>query len=220
MLGFQYPNATEEEINNTVPIPDPFILDVPSTADVWPESQVSTNSAQFFTLVFKQIAHSPASVGKSYYDSSARLSKLFLLDSRLALCESVYTGPTNSGDIEEPLGRDALRAKRRQQSARKTRALRYRNDFVVDDRNESVCSMGATTIPSMGTSAASPHAIPQWTTDYTAAYAVATGRLILGSSERESLHDSEDLLKGSINSLADKIADRALNDQAARTLYV
>lgn len=207
-------------MNSTVRIPDPFILDIPSTVDVSPESQDSTNSTQFSTLIFKQIAHSPASVGKSYYDSSARLSKLFLLDSRLAVCESVYTEPTISGDTEEqPLGRDALRAKRRQQSARKTRAFRYRNDFVVDDWDESMRSMGATAIPSMGISTVSPHAIPKWTTDYTAVYAVATGRLILGSNEGEFSQDSEELLKN-INSLADQIADTALSDQAANTLYV
>lgn len=208
-------------MSNTVPVPDPFILDVPSTVDMSPESQVSTNSAQFSTLVFKQIVHSPASVGKSYYDPSARLSKLFLLDSRLAVCESVYTAPTISGDIEEqPLGRDALRAKRRQQSARKTRAVRYQTDFVVDDWDESVSGMGATAIPNTGISTVSPHAIPQWTTDYTAVYAVATGRLVLGSSEREFSQHSEELFKENVNALVDKISDIALGDQVASTLYV
>lgn len=208
-------------MNNTVPVPDPFILDLPSTVDVSPESQISTNSAHFSTLVFKQIAHSPASVGKSYYDPSARLFKLFLLDSRLAVCESVYTASTISGDIEEqPLGRDALRAKRRQQSARKTQAVRYCTDFVVDDWDESASDMDATKVQNTGISTVSPHAIPQWTTDYTAVYAVATGRFVLGLSEREFPQHSEELFKENVNALVDRVSDIALGDQAASTLYV
>lgn len=194
---------------------------MPSTVDVSPESQVSPNSAQFSTIVFKQIAHSPASVGKSYYDPSARLSKLFLLDSRLAVRESVYIGPAVDGGIEEqPPGRDVLRVKRRQHSARRTRAVRYRNDFVVDDWDESVSGMGVTAIPNTGISTVSPHAIPQWTTDYTAVYAVATGQLMLGSSE-EFVQHLEDLFRENINTWADRIASATLDDQvASRTMYV
>ena len=80
-------------MNSMISISDPFILDVPSSAEVPTESQISPNNAQFSTLAFKEIAHSPASVGLQYYNPNVRLAKLFLLDSQLAVRESVYIGP-------------------------------------------------------------------------------------------------------------------------------
>lgn len=210
-------------MGDTMSVPDPFILDVPSTVDVPMESQISPNSAQFSTLVFREIAHSPTSVGKMHYDPKEKLVKLFLLDWRLAVRESVYTGPAVDsdafGDEEQPLGREALRVKRRQHGVRKNRASHRWNDFIVDDWDESVSWMGTSAIPVSGISTVTPRAIPQWTTDYTAVYAVASGKILVKSSEGTAGQQSEGEIRQTIEALGNKLANATLSDQpASKTL--
>lgn len=207
VLGFQCPNASKEIGNDVVSALDPFILDVPSIVDVPTESQISPSSAQFSTLVFKEICHSPTSVGKTFYDPRARLAKLFLLDSRLAVRESVYIAPAiDSGDPEEQtLGREALQVRRRQHGTRRSKTSHYWNDFIVDDWDESVSGMGTLTIADSGISTVTPRAIPQWTTDYTAVYAVATGKLSRRLGGEGAEHYSEGQFRETIKELEEKL---------------
>lgn len=202
-------------------MPDPFILDVPSTVDVPMESQISPNAAQFSTFVFKEIAHSPTAAGKMRYSPKEKLVKLFLLDCRLAVHELVYTGSAIIPDVwdEQPLGREALRVKKRQKGVRKNKTINYWDDFIVDDWDESVSGTATSAIPDSGVSTVTPRAIPQWTIDYTAVYSVASGKLVVKPSEGAVQQQSEEQTRQAIDDLKDKLANAALSDQpASRTL--
>lgn len=199
-------------------IPDPFILDVPTTTDESVESQNPPNATQFSTLVFKEIAHSQTTAGKSRYHLKERLVKLFLLDWRLAVHELVYTGSVIVPDPwgELPLGREALRVKRRQKGVRKNLTIDPLNDFIVDDWDESISGAATSAFPG---SAVSTLTNPQWTIDYTTVYSVASGKLVVNSSEGELQQQSEEQTRQAIDDLKDKLANAALNDQpASRTL--
>ena len=202
-------------------MPDPFILDVPATVDVPMESQISRNATQFSTLVFKEIAHSPTAAGKLRYNLKERLVKLFLLDWRLAVHELVYTGSAIAPDAwdEQPLGREALRVKKRQKGVRKNQKINECDDFIVDDWDESVSEAATSALPDSGVPAVRPRASPQWTIDYTTVYSAAAGKLVVKPSEGEVQQQSEEQARQAIDDLKDKLANAALSDQpASRTL--
>ena len=217
VLGFQCPKNSEDQMADMISSPDPFILDVSSTADFPMELQISPNGAQFSTLVFKEIAYSPTPVGKMHHDPKEKLIKLFLLDWRLGVRESVYTGRAVDADAfedeEQPLDREALRVKRRPYGVRRNRESRLRDDIIVDDWDESVSWMGTSAIPVSGISTVTPRAIPQWTTDYTAVYAVASGKSLLRSSERMAGQQSEEEIRQTIQTLGNKLASETLSDK-------
>ena len=208
-------------MSSTISIPDPFILDVPSMIEVPTESQISPNNAQFSTLVFKEIAHSPTSVGLQYYDPTLRLAKLFLLDSRLAVRESVYTGPPVEDYAEEQsFGREVLRLKKRK-GTRTNRTNRYQDDFIVDDWDESISGMDTLAIPHTGISTVTPRAIPQWTLDFTTVYAITTGKLMAASSESGLEKHPEERFRKSIKVLEDRITSTDPDVQpTSETVYV
>lgn len=202
-------------------MPDPFILDIPPTPDESMESQVSPDSSQFSTLVFKEIAHSQTAAGKSRYNLKERLVKLFLLDRRLAVHELLYTGSIIALDEwgEQPLGREALRVKKRQKGVRKNQAINHWDDFIVDDWDESVLRSETPAFPGSGMSTSATRATLPWTIDYTAVYSVAAGKLVINSSDGHFQQHSEEQARQAIDDLKDKLANAALNDQpASRTL--
>ena len=208
-------------MNSMISISDPFILDVPSSAEVPTESQISPNNAQFSTLAFKEIAHSPASVGLQYYNPNVRLAKLFLLDSQLAVRESVYIGPPIEDNTEEQsFGREVLRLKKRK-GIRTGRKNRHQDDFIVDDWDESISGMDALSISHTGIPTVTPRAIPQWTLDYTAVYAIATGKLMTVQNESGLEKHPEERFRESIMGLEDRMANTDPDVQpTSGTVYV
>ena len=221
MLAYQCPEATEEDMNSMISISDPFILDVPSSAEVPTESQISPNNAQFSTLAFKEIAHSPASVGLQYYNPNVRLAKLFLLDSQLAVRESVYIGPPIEDNTEEQsFGREVLRLKKRK-GIRTGRKNRHQDDFIVDDWDESISGMDALSISHTGIPTVTPRAIPQWTLDYTAVYAIATGKLMTVQNESGLEKHPEERFRESIMVLEDRMTNTdPVVQSTSETVYV
>lgn len=198
---------------DTFSVPDPFLLDIPSI----PEDSADSHISRLSILVFKEIAYSLSR--RRYRDPIPRPIKLFTLDSNLTLRESVYFG-VGGDDYEEeqPLWREVLRVKRSQGGHSNKRNL-YRNDFVVDDWDESVCSTHLLPAPHSWTSASATPLISPWTINYTSVYTVATGKLTMGKESANLERQPEKGFKEWLGELKNKIYDRALSDlSTSRTM--
>lgn len=171
---------------------DPFILDVPPTSDDLVVSQGS--DAQFSNLIFKEIAPTLGSTGRRDTRMNTRLMKLFTLDSNLALRESVYVGGAGEIDLEENVPRsEVLRLKRRYPVVQKL--ARSKDDFIVDDWDESVSGMDTLMGPPPLMPTATPATMPEWTIDYRSVYTVATGKLMgqrHGQSFKKSIEELDE----------------------------
>ncbi|KAH1484238.1 hypothetical protein KXX16_004100 [Aspergillus fumigatus] len=186
---------------------DPFVLEIPPVSEESAETQISPNAAQFSTLVLREIAHAPSAGNKEKYDAAAKFIKLFTIDSRLAVRESIYIGHARDSGVgadDQQLGKDALRLRKRYPGVRRKQSTRSGGDFVVDDWDESVVSRGMFTAADTGISHITPLATPQWKTDYSSIYAIASGKIIAGSNEVGEEQDRG--FQDSINELKDKMA--------------
>ncbi|KAH2147021.1 hypothetical protein KXV68_002929 [Aspergillus fumigatus] len=186
---------------------DPFVLEIPPVSEESAETQISPNAAQFSTLVLREIAHAPSAGNKEKYDAAAKFIKLFTIDSRLAVRESIYIGHARDSGVsadDQQLGKDALRLRKRYPGVRRKQSTRSGGDFVVDDWDESVVSRGMFTAADTGISHITPLATPQWKTDYSSIYAIASGKIIAGSNEVGEEQDRG--FQDSINELKDEMA--------------
>ncbi|OGM43785.1 hypothetical protein ABOM_006913 [Aspergillus bombycis] len=216
-LAFYCPavSAGHEDIE---PMPDPYVLDIPLGSEYNVESQPST--AHFSSLVFKNIMHLPSTARRKDYDPSLKLIKLFVLDSRLSIHESVYVGPSDNGALDrQDLENDIIRLKRRYPTTRQRQLLSSRSygDFIVDDCDESVVGPGMPTLPDTGIFNISPLAISQWTIDFSQAYEVATGRLVVSPGSDSSQRHGEGLPE-SLEELKRKIPVHPESQLASQTL--
>ncbi|RHZ66148.1 hypothetical protein CDV55_101833 [Aspergillus turcosus] len=212
VLAYQVPNASDGYMHLTS-ISDPFVLEIPPVSEESAETQISPNAAQFSTLVLREIAHAPSAGSKEQYDATAKIIKLFTIDSRLAVRESIYIGPGRETEVnadDQQLGKDALRLRKRYPGVRRKQSIRSRDDFVVDDWDESVVSRGTFTVADTGISHITPLATPQWTTDFSSVYAIALGKIIAGSSEAGQEQDRG--FQESIKELKDSLASADLTD--------
>ncbi|THC98215.1 hypothetical protein EYZ11_002297 [Aspergillus tanneri] len=196
-LAFCYPTTTtEDNITDTVPVPDPFVLEIPSISDA-SEPQTSLGGVHFSSLCFKEIMNSQSSVDKNRHGPSSSLVKLFILDSRLSVREIMYTGPiSDEATDEHSLRKDVLRLRKRYPRIQRASSIRSLDDFIVDDWDESVFS---------GT-------LPRWTVDYAQIYAVASGRLMV-SRKGEGLHITGKGFRESIQELEGKLYGITLSNQ-------
>jgi RNA polymerase I-specific transcription initiation factor RRN6 len=196
-------------------IPDPFILDIPSISDDDIEPQAGSDSVQFSSLVFKEISHLPTFVSRDYYNPDQKLVKLFAVDTQLRVREYIFSGPAYGGtEDERDLGDHILRPKKRQTGVHKEQYVRPKDEFVVDDWDDSVVGAGAFAVANTGMSSITPLAIPQWTMDFTQVYAVATGRMIVASSEGQEAPAVEKSLRESIQELRGKVFSLDLSGQS------
>lgn len=173
--AFPCPISTAEEETELVSVPDPFILEVPTTVDGPKASSVlESYSMHFSTFVFKEVAHLPAPVARSQYDPNLMLIKLFWADSQLAVHETLFISPKKSSEEEDVHSeRTVLRIKKRGAAAPKTSRGFNDDDFVVDDWDESVTA----------TNIRPPHRTPRkqldddlrWTLDFGPIYMLMTG---------------------------------------------
>lgn len=193
-------------------VPDPFVLDVPSVDDV----QVSGPEAQFSCLVLKKAT---SSIGRRPHELDARLLKLFVLNSSLALNELVYVGPTRESSMEEQRpGQEVLWSKRPLPGRR---VARFAHEFVVDDWDESVFGPGALTKPQSFVSTTTPLMLPAWTIDFTTLYAVATGRLTIASKVPGTEQAPRKNFGESLEQLKDIISSAELSARpTSSTMYV
>ncbi|KAH2456978.1 hypothetical protein KXV83_008669 [Aspergillus fumigatus] len=206
VLVYRVPIAWDGYMHPTS-IPDPFVLEIPPVSEESAETQISPNAAQFSTLVLREIAHAPSAGNKEKYDAAAKFIKLFTIDSRLAVRESIYIGHARDSGVgadDQQLGKDALRLRKRYPGVRRKQSTRSGGDFVVDDWDESVVSRGMFTAADTGISHITPLATPQWKTDYSSIYAIASGKIIAGSNEVGEEQDRG--FQDSINELKDKMA--------------
>ncbi|KKK24937.1 hypothetical protein P175DRAFT_0452744 [Aspergillus ochraceoroseus IBT 24754] len=201
VLVFHCPNASEGL--DSAPVPDPVILDLPSPLNPTAESDPSSPTlAHFSTLVLKEIAHSPSGLGRNYHDPNMRLLKLFIVDSRLTIHESIYFGPSGGDSAGKRSRGDVLRVKRQRLAGQRKVTAHSWGDFVVDDWDESV--FVTDTVPDSGLYSVAPLADPQWTLDYTQIYAIATGSIHLTAQNgRGGLESS---FQSSIKELKDKVS--------------
>ena len=163
---------------NTASLPDPFVIEIPLASDETGEAQVSSEFTQFVSLAFREIVHSPSSTSKENYDPTLRLVKLFTLDSRLSVCESIYVAsPTDIAANESEPGNDAIYTKKRYTGLHTPQGTGSRDDFIVDDGDESALGPGSLAAPDSGISLIAPLAIPRWAIDYTQVYAIVAGKV-------------------------------------------
>ncbi|GFF49793.1 hypothetical protein IFM61606_04620 [Aspergillus udagawae] len=210
VLGYRVPIAWDGYMHLTC-ISDPFILEIPPVSEENSETQISPNAAQFSTLVLREIAHAPSAGSKEQYDATAKIIKLFTIDSRLAVRESMYIGPAGENGVNadnQQLGKDALRLRKRYPGVRRKQSTRSRDDFVVDDWDESVVSRGTFTVADTGISHITPLATTQWTTDYSSIYAIAFGKVIGGPSD--AVEEQDRGFQESIKELKDRMASADL----------
>lgn len=218
VLAFQCRLSAEGQID-MIHAPDPFILDVPRPSDnpaVW---QVPRSDPHFSTLAFQEVGPSLKAAAKRHYYPNIRLLKLFLLDSSLALRESIYVGPlAKSNDEEQLSGRDVLRLKTRNPTRQKRELARHESDFVVDDWDESVFGMDTLMAHSVCPTGALP-TIPDWVVDHTQTYAVATGEMgTITSGGGDNEHERS--FRESIEDLNEKFSVAALSDRhTSSTMY-
>ncbi|PLB44063.1 hypothetical protein P170DRAFT_514348 [Aspergillus steynii IBT 23096] len=186
VLTFHCPTASKDH-TDTASVPDPFVLEVPTPYEPTSAITMPLNTNQFSSLCFKEITYLPSSLGKKHYDPAAKLIKLFLLDSHLSVREIIYTRPCGDDAADEHvLEKDILRLRRRYPGVATVSSKQSLDGFIVDDWDESV--FGANARPTLDTklSRCAPLAPRQWTLDYSHAYAIAIGSLIL-SKEGEGL---------------------------------
>ena len=151
--------------------PDPVLFDIPLESP-----------AQFSNMVFREIAYSPGGQGnrKRAISPNFHLVKLFMLDSQLALHESLYRIPRNEvqgdEDVEKQDGEGYVLGVGkiiRQFSKRNEKV--HHDDFVVDDWDES-----AAVLPSRRPEPQAPRRPSAasdlfYTLDFGQIYQVATG---------------------------------------------
>ncbi|KAL4785075.1 RNA polymerase I-specific transcription initiation factor RRN6-like protein [Aspergillus varians] len=193
-----------EVVGDLVPIPDPFILHVPSTSDNEDNVEVISIDTHFSTLVFREVA--PTATSEQYIDLSLSFLKAFALDSSLRVHESLYLKPSTSDSEGERLcGRNVLRARHLRLTGLQKKALNSRSDFIVDDWDEF--AHGNVSILDRGIDSIAPLAEPQFTLDYTQVYALATG--VLGLLLQDDEETTERSFQESVHELLNKVTDQA-----------
>ncbi|KAE8412231.1 RNA polymerase I-specific transcription initiation factor RRN6-like protein [Aspergillus pseudocaelatus] len=216
-LTFHCPavSTSHEDIE---PMPDPFVLDIPLGSEYNVECQPSL--ARFSSLVFRSIMHLPSTAGIRDCDPGVKLIKLFMLDSRLSVHESIYVGPSDNGasgrqDVENNI----IRLKRRYGTTRQRQlhSSQSYGDFIVDDCDESVVSPGTPTLPDTGISNITPLAISQWAIDFSQVYEVAIGRLMV-SPGGDPGQRHEKGFQESLEELKRKIPASPASQAASQTL--
>lgn len=175
---FPFPSSTGEEAES-ITVADPFLLHIPRAVG---NSSTST-PARFSTFVFREVAHSPLSQGKSRYDPDMTLIKLFWIDSSLAVHETLYKGPyrIEQDDDTEVKDNRVLRVKKHQPGPKKDVEIDEDEDFIVDDWDESVFGPPRAHIPRA--SRASPYAGLEWTVDWSYIYKFALKRMTKPGNE-------------------------------------
>jgi hypothetical protein len=173
-LGFQFHSSQEGVLPSVVG--DPFVVHTPKRAQDRHWLHGVRNEDYFITVLFKEVEQAPPG-NRNEYAPSSRLVKLFILDANLSVQESLFSVPLNhEGALQEsdvPLSREALRLRRRNVGARRSR----RAGFIVDDFDESTA-----VIESQNARAAAPVLLSPalfWTVDCTTAYlAVISGKML------------------------------------------
>ncbi|GAD97958.1 hypothetical protein ACLA_026600 [Paecilomyces variotii No. 5] len=172
-------SLSTEEAGRLSFMPDPSIMQIPDLPHaVSSESESHDMCTRIATMVFKEIEHGPPPGQKELYEPDLRLLKLFMLDSRSALHEALYTGSTDNENVDSTdytqelsTAGDILRLRKRAIGTRPSRATADVDvHFVVDDMDESVSRM-AIQPPGLNTPSALASAAPQWTVDYSSVYA-------------------------------------------------
>jgi RNA polymerase I-specific transcription initiation factor RRN6 len=100
-----------DEPTELVPVPDPFLLDVPS--EVGESLAEKGTSVHYSTLLFREIGHTPVTVGKSHYNPDMKLAKLFWIDSSLAVHESLFRLPDGKPEAEDEMHLDTMSTRRK-----------------------------------------------------------------------------------------------------------
>jgi RNA polymerase I-specific transcription initiation factor RRN6 len=167
---FPSPFISDEE-TNFVSVPDPFVIDAPLMMHIPSNGR---DTVQFSTFLLKEVGHTPLHT-KSLHEPDLAVIKLFWMDSKLAIHESVFQGP--QGDPDEPdlvCESRVLRLHRRYNQP--SRPIPD-DDFIVDDWDE----------PEMQQEFVHPRtdrAVPismeedwQWTLDFSDVYAMAIGQI-------------------------------------------
>ncbi|KAF7595738.1 hypothetical protein BBP40_004869 [Aspergillus hancockii] len=216
-LAFYCPTISDG--HEDIHVPDPFLLDIPLMPERNGESQSSLT--QFSSLIFREIMHPPSTAGKRDYDLSLKLIKLFVLDSRLSVRESIYVGPWHNGSLDEQVpGNNVIRMKRRYpvMLGEHSHSLWSHDNFVVDDWDESAVGPGTLTIPDTGISSITPLAIPQWIVDYSQVYEVATGRVKITSKGNNNIQAHEKSFHESLKELEYRVLAASGSRSASQTL--
>lgn len=172
-----------DEPTELVPVPDPFLLDIPLQVN---ESLVEKDTpVHYSTLLFREIGHTPATVGKSHYNPDMKLAKLFWIDSTLAVHESLFRLPDGKPEEEDEMHLETskvLRLKKRHHIPKKKTDMSDEN-FIVDDWDETV----APPLAAVHQKLSSDSEIDlQWTLDMTSIYASAVANLAIGRSPDNS----------------------------------
>ncbi|KAL2815441.1 RNA polymerase I-specific transcription initiation factor RRN6-like protein [Aspergillus cavernicola] len=204
-----YCPASPEHMTGSASAPDPFILDMPPSSDCAEDPEALSDDIQFSTLVLKEIAST--AIGETYGDQGLSLLKVFAIDSRLRVHESLHSRPSTCNSDEEPSrGRDVLRVKHIRLAGQQKTAVRSRGDFIVDDWDES--ALRSRTILDRGIGSIAPLADSQFTLDYTQIYAIANGAISLLSQDGDE--PSESSFQASVEELVHKISDPDLFDRS------
>lgn len=212
--AFPCPFIADEQ-TESISVPDPLILDAPLLIDI-PPSQHSS-AVRFSTLVFKEVAHSVTALGRSFYNPSLTLIKLFWMDSDLAVHESTFTGPR--GDPEEPDSfreSSILRLRRRYAP---TAYVRSDDNFVVDDCDESATQQ--TLVPRCEINMAPLDTISdlQWTLDFSAMYDIATRKIEIPRKRREKRQrPNPRTLDGLLVNLQSEMKNGPIKQNASQTM--
>ncbi|KAF7714709.1 Uncharacterized protein PECH_007066 [Penicillium ucsense] len=170
---------TADDLTEMIPLPDPFILDVPTTI----QSSITEEDipVHYSTLTFREIEHSSMIIGKPENGPTIKLAKLFWMDSARAVHESVFRLPDGHAEVEEEMFLETskvLRLKKRHHITRK----KYNDadeDFIVDDWDETVAPPLAAVHQKL---AKDSEPDLQWTLDFTSIYDSAVARLAVGRS--------------------------------------
>ncbi|KAJ5151811.1 hypothetical protein N7492_010106 [Penicillium capsulatum] len=202
---FPCPSDVEEQTESNI-ASDPFLLDMPSTAEV---SATETGSrVQFSDLVFREIGHSQGPLIDTPYNPDMTLIKLFWTDSSLATHETLFRARDKTADEKafEIERSNILKVKRRVVHHLKKELVE--DDFVVDDWDESV---------------APPHAKPrhiapeptaldlQWTLNWASIYSLAVAKLT-DDMRQNSLENPGCAFDQAIDKLRDSTNEQQLTE--------
>ncbi|KAI1831887.1 hypothetical protein DTO027I6_7302 [Penicillium roqueforti] len=169
---FPCPFISDEE-TESISVPDPLVLDAPLLADI-PSTQ-HDSVVRFSRLVFREIAHSIAPVGRNFYNADLPFIKLFWMDSNLAVHESTFEAPRGNPDEPDSFRESSILRLRKRYAP--TICAGPTDDFVVDDWDESATKQTIVRRckPQMGR--VDTRSDLQWTLDFSGVYQIATGKM-------------------------------------------